>query len=87
MSVVDLATGKPRDGVAPETPKLKLLGALKHLVGRIEDGTFAPEGFYLIAHAGDEGMAVDSGLTVNEAITMLEREKFRILCMAEGVKL
>lgn len=81
MSVVDLSTSKPISA-APPTPNL--LSALKRLVARIEDGTLKVDGFYLIT---DAGMSIDNGLTIEQALTMLEREKFRILCMAEGVKL
>ncbi len=81
MGVVDLSTGKP---ISEAPPEPNLLNALKGLGARIEDGTLEVEGFYLIT---DAGFSVDSSLTIEQAITMLEREKFRILCMAEGVKL
>jgi hypothetical protein len=80
MSVVDLSTGKPIDK-APPAPNL--LNALKMLVRRIEDGSLQVDSFYLIT----DQFSTDNGLTIQEAITMLEREKFRILCMSEGVKL
>lgn len=73
-----------------------VLETLKALVRDIEDGEISVETFYLIA-LGDKRLtydgqvsepmtvARDSGLTVNEAVTLLEREKFRILCAADGV--
>lgn len=81
MSIVEIGTRKPIVQ-APAAPSL--LNALKRLVDLIEDGTLKAEGFYLIT---DAGLSMDSGLTIEQAVTMLEREKFRILCMAEGVKL
>lgn len=83
MSVVDLSTGKTITE-APEAPTL--VNALKGLVKRIEDGTLKVGGFYLIAEAGEQTYSFDNGLTAGDAITILEREKFRILCMLEGVK-
>ena len=84
MSVVDLATGEPisSDGQDPA-----VLIALRRVLAAAEDGSLALEGFYLIADAGKETRSYDSGLTLESAICMLEREKFRILCMSEGVKL
>ena len=82
MSIIDLATGKPVNQGAPKGPPL--VEALRRLIERIEDDPAQTiEAFYLIA----DGISADSGLTAAEAIVMLEREKFRILCMLEGVKL
>lgn len=64
-----------------------LAHALRGLVKRIEDGTLKVEGFYLIADCGEQALSFDNGLTATEAVMMLEREKFRVLCMLEGVKL
>lgn len=80
MSVIDLGTRQPID---KEPPVPNILNALKMLVSRIEDGSLKVESFYLIA----DGFSLDSGLTIEQAVTTLEREKFRILCMSEGVKL
>ncbi len=80
MSVVDLSGRKITE--APAAPHL--LSALKRLAARLEDGSLKVDGFYLIT---DAGMSIDNGLSVEQALTMLEREKFRILCMSEGVKL
>ena len=80
MSVVDLSTGKP---ITEAIPAPNLIDALKKLIARIEDGTIEVESFYLIT----DQLSADNGLTVQQAICLLEREKFRILCMSEGIKL
>ena len=80
MSVVDLS-GKPIDE-AP--PKLTLANTLKGVLSRIEDGTMAAENFYLIVDYGTKRHSFDNGITADQAITMLEREKFTILCALEG---
>lgn len=86
MSVVDLSTGRP---ISAEPKKPPLVEALQGLIERINNGTLELETFYLIAEAdgGKERYSFDNGLTGSEVITMLEREKFRILCMIEGVNL
>lgn len=72
-----------------------VLQTLKDLVRDIEDGEISVETFYLVVF-GDkravgsgvsEPMTInrDSGLTIEQAVTLLEREKFRILCAADGV--
>ena len=83
MSVVDLS-GKPIDE-APPVPNLA--NTLKDVLRRVEDGTMAAENFYLIVDCGTKRHSFDNGLTADQAITMLEREKFHILCAIEGVKL
>lgn len=85
MGVVDIGTRKPVVGEAPKGPTL--VDALKKMIERIEDGTLPVEGFYLIADCGTASHSFDNGLTATEAVMMLEREKFRVLCMLEGVKL
>ena len=80
MTVVDLTTRKPVDQGAPKGPAL--IEALKRLIERVEGDPTNIESFYLIA----DNFSADNGLTAEQAITMLEREKFRILCMLDGVK-
>lgn len=82
MSVVDLS-GKLIDE-AP--PKPTLANTLKGVIARIEDGTMAAESFYLIVDCGTKRHSFDNDLTASQAITILERERFHILCMLEGVK-
>ena len=86
MSVVDL-TGRPVTGEVQDDHVLLTL--LKRLVAEIESGDRVIEDFYLITDrdGGKEMHSFDNGLTAQEAITMLEREKFHILCMIEGIKL
>ena len=86
MSVVDL-TGHPVSGEIQDDRVVLTL--LKRLVTDIESGELTIEDFYLIidSEAGKKTHSFDNGLSLMQAITMLEREKFRILCMAEGVKL
>ena len=85
MSVVDLTTRKP----VTEQPKAPtLVNSLKTVIARIEDGSLDVDGFYVIAQCTDGARhSFDNGLSGEQAITMLEREKFAILCMLEGVKL
>ena len=85
MTVVDLS-GAPVAGDIPDNQNL--LNLLKRLVVEIESGERVVEDFYLITdrNCGKEIRSFDSGLTAQEAITMLEREKFHILCAIEGVK-
>ena len=85
MSVVDLS-GRPLAGEIPDDQNL--LNLLKRLVAEIESGEREIESFYLITDrdCGKQMHSFDSGLTAQEAITMLEREKFHILCAIEGVK-
>ena len=73
-----------------------VLRTLKDLVASIEGGEISVETFYLVVF-GDRHMAkggsvtepftqgYDSNLTIAEAVALLEREKFRILCAADGV--
>lgn len=86
MTVVDLS-GRPVVGDIPDNENC--LNLLKRLVAEIESGERTVEDFYLILDhdCGKTVGSFDSGLTAQEAITMLEREKFHILCMIEGVKL
>ncbi len=70
--------------------------ALRNLLENIESGEIGVEQFYLIAQ-GDSRLlpnggvsepmmrGYDSGLTIEQAVMMLEREKFRILCAADGI--
>jgi hypothetical protein len=82
MSVVDLATGRPVSE-APEEPTL--LNSLKAVIAAIESGELKAERFYLIVDGGTQSPSFDSGLTASDAIVMLEREKFHILCALAGV--
>ena len=86
MSVVDL-TGRPVVGDVPDNKNC--LNLLKLLVAEIESGERIVEDFYLITdcNCGKETRSFDNGLSLMQAITMLEREKFRLLCMSEGVNL
>lgn len=86
MSVVDLSGRLIVDKVQDNNIILTLL---KRLVAEIESGERSVEDFYLIAEseAGKKTSSFDNGLTVMQAVMMLEREKFRILCATEGVKL
>ena len=64
--------GKPPDDQ-------NILNLLKRLVVEIESGERVIEDFYLITDrdCGKQIRSFDNGLTAQEAITMLEREKFR----------
>lgn len=60
---------------------------LRLLADMIENGEIIIEQFYFVAHGGVENPVYcthDSGLTISEAVFLLEREKFRILSMAES---
>ena len=81
MSVVDLS-GKPIDEASP---KPTLVNVLKGVIDRIEDGTMVAENFYLIVDCGTKRHSFDNGLAADQAITMLEREKFTILCALECI--
>ena len=84
MSVVDLATGAP---ITEPIEKPSLLGALRTLVGRIESGELDVERFYLIAECSSgKTHSFDNDLTASDAIVMLEREKFHILCVLQGIE-
>ena len=83
MSVIDLASGKP---VVQDTGEPIVLRALKSLIKRIEEDGLPAESFYLIVDCGTKRHSFDSGITAEAAITMLERERFHILCMLEGIK-
>jgi len=73
------------------------LESLKALVAEVEAGEISVETFYLAVYGSRRldrdgnvteplTRAYDSGLTIEQAVTLLEREKFRILCAADGVK-
>jgi hypothetical protein len=83
MTVVDLASGKP---ITEALAKPNLVDALKGLVARIESGDIKVENFYLIADCGEHTYSFDNELTAAEAIVLLEREKFCILCALSGIK-
>ena len=83
MTVVDLATGQPVDE-PPETPNL--INSLRQIIARVESGELDVENFYLIAECkSGQTHSLDSNLTAAEAIVLLEREKFHILCALHGV--
>lgn len=74
-----------------------VLAALKRLVAEIEAGEISIARFYFVAY-GDKFLdrngnvtepftvGYDSGLTIAEAIYLLEQENFRIMCAAHGIK-
>ena len=69
---------------APPAPNL--LNALKDLIARIESGELSVENFYLIAECkSGKTHSFDNELTASEAIVLLEREKFHILCALDGI--
>ena len=82
MTVVNLATGEP---ISEAIERPNLVAALKSLIERVESGELKVENFYLIVDCGTKRHSFDNELTANQAITLLEREKFHILCMLEGV--
>jgi hypothetical protein len=83
VTILDLS-GKRIDKV-PDAPTL--LNSLKALVSRIESGELKVESFYLIAECETgQTHSFDNSLTAGEAIVMLEREKFHILCALAGIK-
>lgn len=84
MTVVDL-TGKPIAEAPPD--REDLVTVLSGILASIKAGEIRPEGFYLILDIGATIKSFDSGLTIAQGVHMLEREKFCILCAAEGVKL
>ena len=84
MTIVDLAT---RETIAEVPRHESLPDQLRQLAGDIENGSIKLESYYLIVEAAGDSVASDSGLTISEAIFCLEREKFRILCMAQGIKI
>lgn len=84
MTVVDL-TSKPI--AAPPPDQEDLATVLAGILASIQSGEIKPDGFFLILDIGETIKSFDSGLTISQAVHMLEREKFCILCAAEGVKL
>lgn len=83
-SVVDI-TGKPIDG---EISEITPLSVLKELVADIEDGKLSPERIYILLEYPDPhfmGRVLrstrDNGLTVSEAVYLLEMEKATVLRM------
>lgn len=83
VTVVDLATGEAIEA-APETPNL--VNSLKSLLARIESGELDVENFYLIVECtSGKTHSFDNGITACQAISMLEREKFAMLCALSGV--
>ena len=84
MTVVELATGKP---VTEAIEKPNLLAALRGLIERIESGELDVERFYLIVECSSgKTHSFDNRLMASDAIVMLEREKFHILCMLQGIE-
>jgi hypothetical protein len=84
MTVVDFATGEP---ITEAIEKPNLLNTLRQLVARVESGDLNVENFYLIADCGTKWISFDNGMTAGDAITLLEREKFHILCVLQGIEL
>lgn len=83
MTVVNLATGEAIEAV-PETPNL--VNSLKSVLARIESGDLDVENFYLIVECtSGKTHSFDNGITACQAISILEREKFAILCGLNGV--